>query len=115
MSNLNIKSEEPKTLAEVKKILNDIEEKRELNFRSSKTMDYVNRFVDLSLEEVNKLKEEIKSLEILRLKDEHISKIIDFMPETIDDFKLIFQGSYVTFSEDDIKSIVKVVKNFKSN
>ncbi|MFW6026226.1 MAG: hypothetical protein ACOCRX_07775 [Candidatus Woesearchaeota archaeon] len=115
MTNLNIKSKEPKTLSEVKKILNEVEEERELNFRSSKTMDYVNRFVNLSLDEVNKLKEEIKGLEILRLKDEHIAKIIDFMPESVDEFKLIFQGSYVTFSEDDIESIVKVIDEFKSN
>ncbi len=114
MSKLNVLSKEPKTLSEVKNILKEVEIERELNFRSSKTMDYVNRFVNIEDKDVSELKEKIEKLDILRLKEEHIVKIIDFLPESVDEFKLIFQGSYVTFSEDDIKEIVNVINDFKS-
>lgn len=108
-----IVSEEPVTIAELKEELTHIKERDgELNFRASKTEDYLNHFAKFDSKKAQEFKKKIEDLNIPRLKPEHIVKIIDVMPKAVDDIKLILQGDPITISQDNMKKIVAVVEEY---
>lgn len=110
----NIMEEKPITMAELKEELNKIKKRdKELNFRANKTQEYLSQFTKQDYDKIKGLIDKINKLKIPRLKEEHIIKIIDLMPKTVDDLKSILQGYTVTVKSDNMKKIVEVIKNFK--
>ena len=95
MAKPDIISETPMTLAETKKVLEDIKERdKEFSFRSGKTYDYLS-----NVHADEKSKEKIKKIEELnipRLKPEQIVKLVDLKPETLEEIKVILQGATIT-------------------
>jgi DNA-directed RNA polymerase subunit F len=108
-----ILSEEPITMAQLKEELKITKEKeKELNFRANKTEEYLNKFVQLDAKKAEELKQKLEGLKISRLKPEMIVKIIDLLPKTVDELKVILQGYVVSVSKDDAKKIVKAVNDY---
>lgn len=113
MSIPNIIEEKPITMAELKAELDDIKKRdKELSFRSNKTQEYLSQFSKKDYNKVKELIEKIEKLKIPRLKEEHIVKIIDVMPQSLDDLKSLLQGYTVTIKQENMKKIVEVVKKF---
>ncbi len=111
MAKLNILKEDPVSLAEAKTILAKIKVRDgELGFRATKTEDYLNQFVKLSEKQDEELYKKIDSLQIPRLKDAHIKKIISLLPKTMDDLKLILQGYTLTLKEESLKKIIETLE-----
>jgi len=50
--------------------------------------------------------------ERMKMKEEHIVKIIDFLPATADDVKVVLQGYHMSLPKKDIEAIVGAVKDF---
>jgi len=108
-----IVSETPISMSEVKSELARIRKRdTELNFRSAKTEEYLNQFSSLSANKVEELKEKLKKLNIPRLRDEHIVKIVDILPATLDDIKALLMGQTVTISNENQKKIADTVAEF---
>jgi len=106
-------SEKPITVTELKQEIDKIKKRdKEPNFRVGKTEDYVNQFVNLSKAEEEDLIQKLEKLNIPRLKDVHIIKIVDILPKTVEDLKIILQGYTITVNNDNIKKVVDVVKDF---
>jgi len=103
--------ERPVSLSHVKKFLSDNEKKGELNFRANKTLDYVKQFKLKSMKDVASITKKIEELDIPRMKDIHILKIIDIMPATVDELKVVMQGSGLTLNNDHLKKIVDVLNS----
>ena len=75
---MKIIKEKPMTMVELKEEVEKIKKRdKEPNLRVQKTEEYLNLFVHLKPEKKKKIKEKIGKLDIPRLKDEHISKIVD--------------------------------------
>ncbi len=107
-------SETPITMAQLKHELEAIKKRdKELGLRSAKTEEYLNRFVKLDSEKATDLYKKIEELNIPRLKPEHITKIVDLMPETPDDVKMLLQGYVITLSAENLKKITDVIATFK--
>ena len=51
-------------------------------------------------------------MEIPRLKREHIVKILDIMPVTEEQLKLVLQGYILTVSQANMKKITDLVKEY---
>jgi DNA-directed RNA polymerase subunit F len=103
-----ILEEHPITMAELKVELAKVaKEGDELNFRSQRTIEYLNEFV--TEKKLVELKEKLVKLDIPRLKEEHICKIVDLLPESPEDLKSILQGYTITVTNDNLKKIVEVV------
>lgn len=103
-------SQSPVTMSEIKEELKKIKKRsEELNFRSAKTDEYINCFELLSSSDVKELKEKIMKLDIARLKEEHIAKILDIMPKDVEQLKTIFQGQVVTLTQENMKKIVDII------
>lgn len=110
---IKIIQENPMTLAEVKSELERIKKRDgELGFRASKAEDYLNTFSKLSEKDSNALVEEIESLKIPRLAREHIVKIANLLPVTLDDLKVLLHGYTITLSKESQQKIIEVVSKF---
>ena len=111
MTNLELISERALTMTELKEKLEGIKKRdKELSEKAQKTHEYLNKFSKLKGKETLKLKEEINNLTILRLKEKHIIKIIDIMPQDIDSLKLIFAAENLTIKQEDLQRILDVLK-----
>ena len=113
MSKPKVLSEMPITMAELKKDLSRIRKRdAELGFRSQKTEEYVNVFCHLSDSDSNKMLEELRKLEIPRAQDDMFVKIVDILPQTVDELKVVLQGYTVAVSKEQHQKILDVVKKF---
>jgi len=104
----------PISIAEVKDILKKVHKRDdELSFRGGKTEDYVNEITGLTLKKANDCIKKIKDLEIPRLKEEQIIKIVDTLPESPEHLKVILSGYNVTIVKDNLKKIVDAIDEFR--
>ncbi|PIN87235.1 hypothetical protein COV19_00685 [Candidatus Woesearchaeota archaeon CG10_big_fil_rev_8_21_14_0_10_44_13] len=100
-------------MAELKEDLKKIKERDgELNFRANKTEEYLGLFSNVEVGKARELKEKLKKLDIPRLKEEHITKIVDIMPATSEEVKSILQGYTITVNNDNVKKIADAVAEF---
>lgn len=101
----------PLSVSEVKERLEGIKKiSKELNFRATKVYEYVNEFAKNKKKDVDAIYNKIEKLGIPRLKDRHIIKIIDVMPESVESLKAIMSGENTTLKADDLKKIFEVMK-----
>ena len=114
MSKIEVLESKPITLAELKDSIQKIQERdEELNFRSGKTQEFVNHFSTMPLEKANELKQKLVDLNIPRIKEDHIVKIIDFLPVSIEDLEVLLQGYPITVTKESQEKIVSLVKEYK--
>src|SRR3989344_6262365 len=100
MSEIEIINEKPLSLAELKEKLSEVQKKtKELSFRATKTKEYIDLFVH-GKKDVSEISKKITELNIGRLKDRHISKIIDVCPEDMNSLKAIFAGENLTLKTE---------------
>lgn len=102
--------ETPVTLAEAKGDLTRIKKRDgELTFRGNKTEEYLEQFAAVEEKKAKEIYKKIEALEIPRLKEAHICKMIDIMPTTVNELKAILQGQPVTIKEENLKKIVEAL------
>ncbi len=115
MGSIQFISESSIALADVKHIIAQIEKRdTELNYRSAKVKEFLDSFDALSIAKKEQLKKKITDLNLVRIKEEHILKIIDFLPTTANDLKVVLQAYPLSLPKKDMDSIVEVVKEFTS-
>jgi DNA-directed RNA polymerase subunit F len=105
-----ILSEEPVNMVMLRTRLE--KNKGELSFRAQKTLEYLHDFVHLDSKKAEELYKKIDALKIPRVKDVHIHKIIDLMPTTGDDVKVVLQGYSITVKADNLKKIAELVSKY---
>ncbi len=106
-------SQTPITLAELKDEVEKIKQRdKEPSIRITRMEDYLNAFVVISAKQAKELHTAISKLEINRLKEEHISKIVDLLPKTANELKLLMQGSAVSLTNDAVNKIVEAINEF---
>ena len=113
MTNVKILSEQPITMVELKEELKRIKKRdEELNFRANRTEEYLNMFVTLTDKQAEEMKKKIEDLNIPRLKDEHIVKVIDLLPASEEETKSILSQFTVSVTNDNIKAITDIVAGY---
>ena len=106
-------SQTPITLAELKEEVEKIKQRdKEPSIRITRMEDYLNAFVQITPKQGKELHAAISKLEINRLKEEHISKIVDLLPKTASELKLLMQGSAVSLTNDAVNKIVEAINEF---
>ena len=93
----------PLTMAEVAELAGDSE--KELGFKT-----FIKKFVSMDAERAREMKKEIENLKLLKLKQEYIVKIIDFMPEDAVDLNKVLQDA--SLDQDEINKITEIVKKY---
>ncbi len=111
MSDMQIISETPMNMYQLKKELEKIKKRdNELNFRANRTEEYLQQV--LTLKNTDELFDKIMKLNIPRLKEQHVHKIIDIAPTTMNELKVILQSYTITVNNDAMKKIVDTLTDF---
>ena len=111
--NPKIQEEMPISVYDLKKELKSIKKRdTELSIRSNKTEEYINQFVVLKDKDADELKQKLNELNIPRLKEAHVNKILDLLPASVEELKVIIQGYTLTVSKDNMQKIISVVKKY---
>jgi len=93
----------PVTMAEVREIVGKVEGQEELKI-------YLKKFTKLKKDKANALMDEIKGLDNIKIREEHIVKVADFMPQDAEDVGKIFSDAGLT--EEEINAILDIVKKY---
>ena len=113
MTEQEILSEKPINMVQVREELQKIQKReKELNYRANKTFEYLKSFVKLNAKEAEEIYDKIQKLNIPRLKDMHIHKIIDLMPAKPEELKVILQGYTITVTQENMKKITDIVAKY---
>lgn len=105
--------EKPLALADVKAVLSEIETRDgQLNPQSQKAKEYGELFGELSHSQREELYKKLKGLGLTRIKEEHLMKIVDFLPRTANDLKVVLQAYPLSLPKKDQDTIVALVGDF---
>ncbi|MFC1691476.1 hypothetical protein ACFL0W_04825 [Nanoarchaeota archaeon] len=114
MTDAEILKETPITMTELKAEFAKIKKREEdLNFRAGKTEDFLNSFDILKPKDAKELAEKIKAVDIARMKDEQIIKLVDILPGTPEEVKLVLQGYNLSVTPENLTKIANLVKEYK--
>ncbi|MBS3176014.1 hypothetical protein J4457_02145 [Candidatus Woesearchaeota archaeon] len=115
MTKPDIIKESAMSLASVKEELARIKKRDgELNFRANKTEEYLNSVVKTSPKKAKELYDALVALNIPRIKDIHLNKIVDLLPKTVKELKVVLQGYTLTLNNEGLAKIVEVVASHSS-
>lgn len=106
-------SQEPITMAEVKATLDKSKKASELNYRAQKTHDYLMHNTLADPKKVKEIYEKIEELNVLRLKENHIIKIIDTMPGSVEEIKSILTAYPISVTNENLKKIIDVLDDYR--
>ncbi len=99
----------PLTLAEIKELIENKTESKKVEMMR----EYINKFLKLNPDEAKKFREELKQLNIPKLDDEYIVKIVDIIPIDAEDIRKIFVGSHISLNQDEIQKILDIAKKYQ--
>ena len=96
------------SLADALKMLDKEQEKRELSYEQKLAFAHAQQFSKLSVEESDKLKDELMKLE--HLNESLAYKIVETLPNHPDDIRVIFSKERHTLSPEEIEKILEAVR-----
>ena len=96
-------SKKPVTLVEVKELVKDAEDKQLLQ-------EYLKAFTKLTKDKSERLKLDLITLNNLKIKEEEIIKIVDFLPKDKEDVNKIFVDTSLT--EEETNAILEITSKY---
>ena len=100
-----IKNNEPLSMAEV------IEYAKKDSESGKEIIGFIKKFTKLKPAEAKKLKKNIQELDLIKLNEKHIVKLIDFLPGDSEEVNKIVVDA--NLNEDEIKKVLETIKEFK--
>lgn len=100
---------DPITIAEVKQMLEGIQEQHELTYEQNLALDHVTKFSKLDMESAKKMVEELEEL----IKKTQAIKVADIMPEDMADLRLIFAKERGSIKKEDMEKILEIVNKYR--
>jgi DNA-directed RNA polymerase subunit F len=111
--NPKIIEEVPLSIYDVKKEVKKIQKRSEiLTIRTAKTEEYLNQFLVLKQGDAEELEKKLLEANIPRVKEMHVRKILDTLPENVEELKVILQGYTITVSKENMQKIITVIKEY---
>jgi len=102
-----IKERKPITLYETEEIIENLKETEKIKELKS----FIKKFAEGDSKKAKKLKEELTNMNVLKLKEKDIVKIVDVMPENaIELNKVVTEAGLDT---DETNKILETIKNIK--
>ena len=110
---MEIVEENPITMVELNSEITKIRKRdEEVNFRVGKVEEYLHHFVKLKPAQAKEIKSELEKLNVPRLRDIHINKLIDILPTSADEVKVVLEGYTITITKTNCDAIAKTIKKF---
>ena len=99
-----IKESRPITMAEVIDLIGDSD-------KADGIKKFVKAFDVLSFKKAEEMTEELKALDLIKMKEEYIVKIVDFVPvSAVELNKVIIE---VSLDADEVNKILEITKKYK--
>jgi DNA-directed RNA polymerase subunit F len=115
MPEIKIIEEKPISMAELKEELKEIKKRdSELSFRTAKVAEQVDLLKILKPKDAEEMFEKIQKLNIPRLKDAQIYKIIDLLPTNMIELKNLVQSYSLSVTNDNLDKILEIVADYAS-
>ena len=111
----NTLEKEPIPAAKVKEILEEFKENHELSYEQNLTLEHVSSLNKLSLEDTEKLIEEVEAFfENLEVEiDPKVAiRIADILPRDMADLRLIFAKERNAPSNDEMKELLEILEKY---
>jgi DNA-directed RNA polymerase subunit F len=113
MPEIKIIEERPISMAELKEELKEIKKRdTELSFRTAKASEQVDVLKVLKQKDAEEILEKIQKLNIPRVKELHIYKLIDLLPQNIVELKNIVQSYSLTVSNENLEKILEIIGEY---
>lgn len=113
MGELKITNEKVLNYIEVVEKLKEIEKRDgKLSFRTEKTKEYLNMLSKMHSKDTKKLYKALENLNIPRLRDKQISKIVEVLPKDMDSLKIVLSGEALNLKTEDLKKIIETTKEY---
>lgn len=94
-----IKNTEPLSMAESLEHIKDKD-----------TSKFIKEFVKLKPEKAKELRKKLQSLELIKLNEMHLSKLIDYLPEDKEELNKTILNTHL--DEDETNKILQTIKEF---
>ena len=91
------------SMAEAEEYTKDNENSAELN-------KFIKKFVKIDLKKAKELHSKLQEMNLMKVKSDHMSKIIDILPETNEDVNKIFAD--ISLDENETQRILDTVKEY---
>ncbi len=111
--------QKPISISEAREILNEkVEEKvketeevdgHQFTYEQNLTIDYVNKFAMLSADDAKKLRSKLEEY----ITPNQAVKVVDLMPEDLDDLRLIFAKERGMFDTEKLESILTLIDQYR--
>lgn len=112
MAKITVLKQTPINMAELALELEKIKARDiELTVRSAKTYEFL-AGLKLNTAKTEELVRKINELAIPRLKPEHIVKLVDVLPASIEELKLVMQTFMVTISAENLKRLAELLAQY---
>jgi len=72
---------------------------------------FMRKFIKMKPKKAEEMQKKLKDLNMMKMKQEHITKIIDLLPEDSEDLNKIFND--VSLNEDETKKILETIGEFE--
>ncbi len=97
-----IRKSEPLSMAEATEYLG----KEQENLKG-----FIGKFTKLKVQNAKDFRKKLEELDLMKMNEKHISKIIDLLPASSEEVNKIFTD--ISLDEDETKKIIDVVKQFE--
>ncbi|MBI2675967.1 MAG: hypothetical protein HYX24_05890 [Candidatus Aenigmarchaeota archaeon] len=94
--------------AESKKILKEKAKLKELAYEQKNALEFLDKFVKVSPKDMEEIVGKLREIE--KLQDKHMVAILDFLPETEEDLRLLFSNEIISLNEEEKKKILDIMK-----
>ncbi len=108
---MNVTNEEPISMSEAKAIMEKRKQEGDLSYEQNITYEHLKKMSTLPPTKLANIRKDLQEIDILKPK--HIAKIIDILPDTEDEVKVLFEKESTNLKKDEIKKIVEIVKKYK--
>ncbi len=99
-----IKNDKPLSMAETMEYAKKDEAGKEV-------VGFIKKFTKLKPAEAKELRKKLQKLDLIKLNEKHIVKLVDFLPDDSEEVNKIVVDS--NLNEDEIKKILETIKEFK--
>ena len=107
---MKVKEINPVSMPQAKDIMVKREKEGELNYEQKVALEHLKKFTKMKSSEAKKMEEELSNL--LRMSPETIMQIINIMPKTPDEVRLVFAREKFSLKDEEIKKIIGIVEKY---
>lgn len=104
-------SNEPIPNAEVRDILEEMNEKYELGYEQNVSLDHTVKFSKIKTEDAYKLIEELKEKKIRAKQAVHL---VNLMPKDMSDLRLMFAKERVPITNEELVEVLEIINKYRT-